>query len=86
MQLRIPNLPRSLFCLPLLAPLAACSPAADPPPLLTYAERNCYRTLADVDCHPEPLPGEESRRVGFYDEPIKVEERKARTWPSSLFD
>src|SRR3546814_1649042 len=28
--------------------LAGC---ADPVPTLTYAERYCYRTLAEVDCH-----------------------------------
>ncbi|MGF1628723.1 MAG: hypothetical protein ACFCUT_04580 [Kiloniellaceae bacterium] len=50
--------------------LAGC---AEPFPKLTYAERYCYRTLADVDCHAAPLAGEESRRVGFYDEPVLVE-------------
>ncbi|MPZ11674.1 MAG: hypothetical protein GEU89_15920 [Kiloniellaceae bacterium] len=50
--------------------LAGC---ADAFPKLTYAERYCYRTLADVDCHAEPLAGEDNRRVGFYDEPIIVE-------------
>ncbi|WP_420349099.1 hypothetical protein [Pelagibius sp.] len=67
------------FALPLV--LAAC--AADPLPRLTYAERPCYRTLAEVDCHAAPLPGEENRRVAFYDPPVKVEQRKA--WPLSLF-
>jgi hypothetical protein len=48
--------------------LAGCGDAT-----LVYAERACYRTLAEVDCHAAPLPGEESRRVGFYDAPIAVE-------------
>lgn len=50
--------------------LAGC---AEDFPELTYAERYCYRTLAEVDCHRQPLPGEESRRVGFYDAPVAVE-------------
>jgi hypothetical protein len=59
--------------------LAGC---AEPLPKLTYAERPCYRTLAAVDCHTEPLTGEESRRVGFYDTPIAVEHEP---WPQRLF-
>ncbi|HEY9548700.1 MAG TPA: hypothetical protein VIR45_04290 [Kiloniellaceae bacterium] len=51
--------------------LAGC---ADDFPELTYAERYCYRTLAEVDCHSRPLPGEENRRVGFYDTPVAVED------------
>jgi hypothetical protein len=61
--------------------LAGC--AAKPFPTLSYAERPCYRTLAEVDCHARPLAGEESRRVGFYDEPIAVEQEEA--WPLRLF-
>jgi hypothetical protein len=53
--------------------VAGC--AAEPLPKLTYAERPCYRTLAEVDCHARPLAGEESRRVGFYDEPVAVERK-----------
>lgn len=49
--------------------LAGC---ADDFPELAYAERYCYRTLAEVDCHSRPLPGEENRRVGFYDAPVAV--------------
>ena len=56
--------------LSLVLVLSAC--ARDPLPRLTYAERDCYRTLADVDCHAQALPGEENRRVGFYDEPVTV--------------
>jgi hypothetical protein len=59
--------------------LAGC---ADPHPTLIYAERPCYRTLADVDCHAAPLAGEETRRVGFYDPPVAVKEEP---WPQRLF-
>lgn len=34
------------------------------------AERHCYRTLAEVDCHADPLPGEANRKVGFFDAPL----------------
>jgi len=54
----------------------------EPHPTLTYAERPCYRTLAEVDCHAVPVPGEESRRVGFYDPPIAV---SVEPWPQRLF-
>ena len=60
--------------------LAGCT--AEPLPKLTYAERPCYRTLAEVDCHVFPLAGEESRRVGFYDAPVAVEREP---WPDYLF-
>jgi hypothetical protein len=61
--------------------LAGC--AAKPFPTLSYAERPCYRTLAEVDCHARPLVGEDSRRVGFYDEPLAVGQEEA--WPLRLF-
>ena len=61
--------------------LAGC--AAGPFPKLTYAERFCYRTLAEVDCHNQPLADEESRRVGFYDQPVAVEQEEP--WPQRLF-
>ena len=67
----------------LAAYLAGCSPSLRPLPELTYADRPCYRTLADVDCHPYALVGEESRRVGFYDQPIAV--KQPEPWPQSLF-
>lgn len=60
--------------------LAGC---AEPPVTLTYAERPCYRTLAEVDCHARPLAGEETRRVGFYDKPVAVKQEE--TWPLRLF-
>lgn len=33
-------------------------------------QRYCYRTLARVDCHETPLPGEAGRRVGSFDAPL----------------
>ncbi|GAB4393999.1 MAG: hypothetical protein Tsb0032_15560 [Kiloniellaceae bacterium] len=65
--------------------LAGC--AAEPFPTLSYAERPCYRTLADVDCHDGVLVGEESRRVGFYDPPLAppVAAGQEETWPLRLF-
>ncbi len=39
-------------------------------PELTLAARHCYRTLAEVDCHAQPLAAEASRRVGFFDAPV----------------
>ncbi len=44
--------------------LAACT--AEPGPRLSA--RDCYRTLAEVDCHARPLPGEATRKVGFFDQ------------------
>ena len=43
----------------------------EPAPRPVLAARACYRTLARVDCHAAPLPGEESRRVGWYDGPLE---------------
>jgi len=62
--------------------LLAAGCAREPHPTLIYAERPCYRTLADVDCHAVALLGEESRLVGFYDAPIAVEREP---WPQHLF-
>ncbi len=39
-------------------------------PELALATRHCYRTLARVDCHAQPLAAEASRRVGFFDAPV----------------
>ena len=44
--------------------LAACTAGAGP----GLTARYCYRTLAEVDCHAQPLPGEGARQVGFFDE------------------
>jgi hypothetical protein len=49
----------------LAALLAACT--AEPGPAPNLAARYCYRTLAEVDCHAQPLPGAAGRRVGFFD-------------------
>lgn len=42
------------------APYSTAAPAA----------RYCYRTLAEVDCHAQPLPGEANRQVGYFDAPV----------------
>lgn len=65
-----------------MAMVLALAGCADPHPTLIYAERPCYRTLAEVDCHAVPLPGEESRRVGFYDVPVAIIHEP---WPQHLF-
>ena len=44
---------------------------AAPTSMAKFAERHCYRTLAEVDCHAWPLPMEKSRRVGFFDVPLE---------------
>ena len=50
----------------MIALLGAGGPGAfEPGPEL--AARDCYRTLAEVDCHAQPLPGEATRKVGFFD-------------------
>lgn len=54
---------RLLTAMAMATLLAACT--AGPGPGLTA--RYCYRTLAEVDCHAQPLPGEASRQVGFFD-------------------
>ena len=84
MQMTIPRARRGLLSLAVAAALSACA-SPQPLPKLTYAERPCYRTLAVVDCHPDPLVGEESRRVGFYDAPIAVEVEQEETWLQRLF-
>lgn len=38
-------------------------------PESTLVARYCYRTLARVDCHAQPLAAEAGRRVGFFDRP-----------------
>lgn len=34
-----------------------------------YSPQYCYKTLAEVDCHKEPLQGEDNRRLDWYEEP-----------------
>ena len=41
---------------------AYVGPDRFPPPPPVF----CYRTLAEVDCYAEPLPGEQNRLVGAY--------------------
>ena len=50
------------LCVVLL--VAACAPSGP-----AFAPRYCYRTLGEVDCHAAPLPGAETRRVGYFDAP-----------------
>ncbi len=55
---------RLLAAISVMALLGACAPE----PGLELAARYCYRTLAEVDCHAQPLPGEATRKVGFFDQ------------------
>ena len=50
----------------LILGVAACSKTQVVERIPDYGQQHCYRTLADVDCHSAPLPGEESREVGWY--------------------
>lgn len=59
----------SVMTVGLLA-LAACG---SPPPVAVYSPQYCYRTLAQVDCHAEPLAGEAGRRMGHYEAPIGLD-------------
>ncbi len=57
---------RLIAAVSVMALLGACGPGAfEPGPEL--AARYCYRTLAEVDCYAQPLPGEATRKVGFFD-------------------
>jgi hypothetical protein len=55
---------RLLTAITMATLLAACTAE----PSQDLAVRYCYRTLAEVDCHAQPLPGEASRQVGFFDQ------------------
>ena len=58
---------RLFAAISVLALLGACGLGGyEPGPEL--AARYCYRTLAEVDCHAQPLPGEATRKVGFFDQ------------------
>ena len=57
---------RSLTVIAMAALLAACVARPGPAPVL--AARYRYRTLAEVDCHAQPLPGEATRKLGFFDQ------------------
>jgi len=50
-----------------LVALVLCACVAPPHYVPHVSERACYRTLARVECHAQPLPGEEARRVGYFD-------------------
>lgn len=57
--------------------LGACAwpfgsqPAPAPPPAkqAVMSGHHCYGTLAEVDCFARRLPGEDHRRVGWFDAP-----------------
>ncbi len=58
---------RLIAAISVIALLGACGPGGfEPGP--ASAARHCYRTLAEVDCHARPLPGEATRKVGFFDQ------------------
>ncbi len=54
----------------LLGFLLALGGCAKHVPETRLADRYCYRTLAEVDCFFAPQPGQEARRVGWWDGPI----------------
>ena len=58
----------------LLLLLSACSKSPVVQEIPTYHAQNCYRTLAEVDCHSEPLPDEAFREVAWYQEPSGQQE------------
>jgi len=64
-------MPRMAILLAVALGVGACVPRG-PADRAVLAERYCYRTLGVVDCHAAPLPGEESRRVGFFDAPVVI--------------
>ena len=53
---------RIAFSLTLLAVLSGCSLVSGP------EARYCYRTLARIDCHAQPLEGQDYRLVGVVHE------------------
>ena len=58
---------RILMIFAMAALLVACAVEPDPGPAPILTARFCYRTLAEVDCHAQPLFGETTRKVGFFD-------------------
>jgi hypothetical protein len=48
--------------------MAACAAEPDPGPAPILTARFCYRTLAEVDCHAQPLFGESTRQIGYFDD------------------
>ncbi len=60
---------RLFAAISVMALLGACGLGGyEPGPEL--AARYCYRTLAEVDCHAQPLPGAEGSLVGFFDQAV----------------
>ncbi len=58
---------RLIAAISVMALLGACGPGGfGPDPEL--AARYCYRTLPEADCHAQPLLGEATRKVGFFDQ------------------
>ena len=53
---------RIVLSLTLLSALSGCSLGSG------SEARYCYRTLARVDCHAQPLEGQDDRLVGVVDE------------------
>ncbi len=47
--------------------MAACAAEPDPGPAPILTARFCYRTLAEADCYAQPLIGESTRKIGFFD-------------------
>lgn len=60
---------RLFAAISMMALLGACG-LGGPGPGAELAARYCYRTLAEVDCHAQPLAGEAARQVGFFDAPV----------------
>lgn len=54
--------------------LGACSKTPVVQEIPTYQAQSCYRTLAEVDCHEQPLPDEAFREVAWHQEPSGQQE------------
>ena len=59
---------RILMAFAMAALMAACAAEADPGPAPILTARLCYRTLAEADCYAQPLFGESTRKIGFFDD------------------
>ena len=58
---------RLIAAISVMALLGACGLGGfEPGPEL--AARHCYRTLAEADCYAQPLIGESTRKIGFFDD------------------